>query len=187
METYFFCCPSHLVYISPFLDTCTFRITCRTIDVSDQRVRDNNSYQFQYDFFNLYILLFQISMVFVVVSVFLEISAVSFIMLQATPNPAEVKYQSFSSKWSKLEASLSLTDGCFDVPRKLETSGLNKQIMVWNQWARQTHMTALSVKALKQLNLELMVEATSIYSNSLIWLPSNHLLPIQGFDWCSKS
>lgn len=69
-------------------------------------------------------------MVFVVVSVFLVISAVSFIMLQATPNPAEVKYQSFSSKWSKLEASLSLTDGCFDVPRKLETSGLNKQIMV---------------------------------------------------------
>ena len=118
-------------------------------------------------------------MVFVVVSVFLEISAVSFIMLQATPNPAEVKYQSFSSKWSKLEASLSLTDGCFDVPRKLETSGLNKQIMVWNQWARQTHMTALSVKALKQLSLELMVEATSIYSNSLTWLPSITFSPFR--------
>lgn len=43
-------------------------------------------------------------------------------------------------------------------------------------------MTALSIKALKQLSLELMVEATSIYSNSLTWLPSNHLLPIQGFD-----
>jgi len=61
----------------------TKKITCRTVDVSDQR---------------------------------------------ATPNPAEVKYQSFASKWLKLEASLSLSNSQFTVPRKLERSSLQNQI-----------------------------------------------------------
>ncbi|XP_022786884.1 protein odr-4 homolog isoform X2 [Stylophora pistillata] len=75
-----------LIHSRILLQICseTKKITCRTIDVSDQ---------------------------------------------QATPNPAEVKYQSFSPKWIKLETSLSLTNGCFDVPRKLKTSSLHKQIM----------------------------------------------------------
>ncbi|KAL9987863.1 hypothetical protein ACROYT_G002236 [Oculina patagonica] len=62
----------------------TKKITCRTIDVSDQR---------------------------------------------ATPNPAEVKYQSFTSKWLKLETSLLLSNRHFTVPRKLESSALQNQIM----------------------------------------------------------
>ncbi|KAJ7383276.1 hypothetical protein OS493_029241 [Desmophyllum pertusum] len=47
----------------------------------------------------------------------------------ATPNPAEVKYQSFASKWLKLETSLSLSNRQFTVPKKLERSGLQNQIM----------------------------------------------------------
>lgn len=50
--------------------------------------------------------------------------------LQANLNPAEVKYQSFSSKWLKLEASLSLCNKNFTVKRKLEKSGLQSQVMV---------------------------------------------------------
>lgn len=61
----------------------TKKITCRTIDVSDQR---------------------------------------------ATPNPAELKYQAFASKWLKLETSLSLPHGQFSVPRKLERSSMQNQI-----------------------------------------------------------
>ncbi|XP_020618091.1 protein odr-4 homolog [Orbicella faveolata] len=76
----------------------TKKITCRTIDVSDQR---------------------------------------------ATPNPAEVKYQSFTSKWLKLETSLSLSNTHFTVPRKLERSGLQNQIMGSIQNTLQSISTAL--------------------------------------------
>lgn len=106
-----------LIHSRILLQICsgTKKITCRTIDVSDQR---------------------------------------------ATPNPAEVKYQSFSSKWSKLEASLSLTDGCFDVPRKLETSGLNKQIM------SSIHKTLQSISsALCTVNGELYADDQTLVSS----------------------
>lgn len=48
---------------------------------------------------------------------------------RASPNPAEVKYQTFASKWLKLETSLSLSNRLFTVPRKLTRSGLQNQIM----------------------------------------------------------
>lgn len=92
----------------------TKKITCRTIDVSDQT---------------------------------------------ATPNPAEVKYQSFASKWLKLETSLSLTNGRFDIPRKLETSGLQKQIM------GSVHKTLQSISsALYTVNGELYTDNQPLVS-----------------------
>lgn len=50
--------------------------------------------------------------------------------LQANLNPAEVKYQSFASKWLKVEASLSLCNKNFTIKRKLEKSSLQSQVMV---------------------------------------------------------
>lgn len=47
---------------------------------------------------------------------------------RATPNPTEVKYQSFASKWLKLETSLSLCNRNFTVGKKLGRSGLQSQI-----------------------------------------------------------
>lgn len=49
--------------------------------------------------------------------------------LMATPYPAEVKYQSFASKWLQLETTLSLPNCHLAVPRKLERSRLQNQIV----------------------------------------------------------
>ena len=50
--------------------------------------------------------------------------------LQATPNPAEIKYQSFASKLLQLETTLLLPNCHFIVPRKLEKTSLQNQIVV---------------------------------------------------------
>lgn len=48
---------------------------------------------------------------------------------RATPNPAEIKYQSFASKWLQLETTLLLPNCHFIVPRKLEKTSLQNQIV----------------------------------------------------------